>query len=576
MTRNHRLQTGFWVAILFLISRMFDGAAAQETQQPSGNRIGHLLKKNVQISGSTELSGELYGIDGAPRRRPPSLGRIYANPRLQITEYVSMPITLLLSTEGSYLSRDMNIVGLHPTWRWGRAHIGDFSAAFSKYSFSGINVEGGGLELWPSRFRFGAGSGRTHRATTDIHANQRFAQHLYTGKMGVALGNGTFFDFIVLKVKDDKNSLKPENYRYAIPDTLENEADTLWIDKPYNAVTPQENLLAGVAGRIDLMQNRLSVDFEGIGSAFTRDINLNPIDMDSLDAPKLLKGLIGSIYEPRTSTNIDFASNLGIHLRLDKLNFVAGYTYIGPGYVSLGIPSTVNDRREFLVNTTFKLNQNILQFGWNRKSNNVLDQKLSSNVRNQYRIGLNRNMKKLRSSFDVNFLSMNTISNLDTLELEYSNFIFNMHQALAFDRSSMIRQVGIRYTYQTSHKNASGTTSRSNYHTLSLTGTMRASEQLTINGSAGYSFRRSEAKGFYSTQVYSLRTNFFTLNKKLSSSFLISSSMVRDMNVYRAGLDIAYQLTERNAIKTNLSYTAYDGKQSFREMRTGLSLSHRL
>ncbi|MBN1892996.1 hypothetical protein JW906_00800 [bacterium] len=574
--KNRRAQKAvfqiLWAVLFVATGRI----AGQEPGNPEDRRIEKFLFKQIQISGSSEMVGELYNIQGAERRRPPSMGRISANALIQATRQFSMPVTVLWSTEGSYLSRDMNLIGFHPTWAWGRAHLGDFSSPLSEFTFSGVNVEGGGLEFWPGRLRFAVGGGRTHRAVTDIQANERFAQYLAAGKVGYEHRNGSFLDLIILKAKDDIHSLQPRSdYRYLIPDTLENEADTLWIDRPYYSVLPQENLLTGLAGMIRLFRNSMELHFEGTGSAFTRDITLYPIHLDSLDAPEFLRDLIGSVYKPRSGSLLDFAGTVGFDLRLDKFKISSGYTYIGPGYVSLGIPSTINDRQEWKAATSFQIRKNRFSLSWDRKSNNVLSQKLATDTRNQFRIVLNRNLNRLRSSFDLNILSMNAAAAADSLEWTYSNVVFNTNQALAFGPSSMIRQVGVRYTFQTSDKNATGSRAVSSYHTASLTGSIRPAESLLLNGSAGCSFRRSASQGYYVTQVYSLRCVFHALEKKWSSSLLIQSSMVRDMNVYRAGLDSAYKLTAKDAVKLDISHAAFEGSRTFRETRASVNISHR-
>jgi len=338
------------VCILFMMT----GYARGEIKMPAW------LKEQATLTGQAGLYGELYSVNGTGARCPPSTARLSLTPTLTFSRYFSISAELLLSTEGSSARQNMNIMGLHPVWSWGRAHLGDFSDRFSQYTFNGVNVKGAALDLFPGKFRFTVGGGQTRRAVEGTVVNQSYEQRLFTGRVGYGNRQGTHVDLIVLKVRDDPNSITgedPSDIPFVNPDTLENPLDTLWIEPPYNpyAVTPQENLVAGLSARIQMWKNHVTLDLEASGSAFTKDLNSERINLDSLDTSDFFRNLLDGVYTPRRSSAVDYALNSLLDMNFNPVKVSMGYRTIGPGYVSLGMPSTVNDRRELLFSSALRL-----------------------------------------------------------------------------------------------------------------------------------------------------------------------------------------------------------------------------
>jgi hypothetical protein len=564
-----------WTFFLFLWAILYPSS------QPVHARSWYqVLTDPIRIQGQARALGELYGVQGTDRRRPSSASRLYISPTLYYTDYVSVGIDLMLSDEGSSVRQDMNIMSLKPSWKWGRAYIGDFSLPFSRYTFQGMNVKGGGLELFPGWLRFAAGGGQSKRAVEGNVLQQSFDQSLYTGRLGIQFESSSFVDVIVLKARDDPGSRRQpdaELYEPVIVDTLETELDTLWIEPPYNpyATTPQENVLVGITGSLRFLDNRLRIDFEGSGSAFTQNLWAKALPMDSLQVWDPVTSLLESVFQPRRGSNIDYAMRTEFSFRSDDLQVRSGYGRIGPGYQSLGTPSTVNDRQEWMLDTRYRLGQNRLSVHYTRFSDNLSDQKQSTNIRNQFRLGLNRHAQSYRSSYQFNVLKMNSDAPFDSLMWDYTNLVLNTHQSLVFDSNHRIRQIGVRYTFQRSDKNLYHQSTQSRYHTLKLTTMVTLLNRLSFNGSAGLSRRQSSNQGTFTTQVYTARLNHQGFRNRLSTSFFITSSMVRDTDVFRSGVSSTFRLTQHNTLMFRVTYNVFNGTREFSEVRSSLSLSHR-
>lgn len=535
------------------------------------------LKRNVRISGQASTYGELYSASGISGRRPPSTLRLMLTPGLTFSKYFSISTNILLSTEGSSARQNINIMGLHPAWRWGRAHIGDYSDSFSKYTFNGVNVTGAEIDLFPGNLRFTAGGGRTKRAVEGILINESYDQSLLSARIGYGRENGSHLNLIFLKVKDDPASLKKPadwDYDYINPDTLETELDTIWVEPPYNplSVTPQENMVLGFASRLQLFDNRLIWELEGSGSAFTKDITAAAVSIDSIEADEFITAMFSDLFTPRAGSNFDFALNTKLDLQLKRLKINTGYRYIGPGYYSLGIPSTVNDRSEFFLNTGMRLGMNHIRVAWNRLANNLLGQKLETNIRNSLQASISTASEHWRSQVNLRWMGMNNDASADSLAWTYGNLIFSTHQSLILGRTSALRQVGLQYTYQASKRDMRAETSEARYHTLNLTTGFRVGAVLKLNASAGLSHRDSEQQT-YTTKVYSFRLNHAALKNRLVTSLFSTSSMVRDTRMLRTGVTSHFAISGNLRLTFNLSYNNFRGSRDYEELRTSLMVS---
>lgn len=85
--------------------------------------------------------------------------------------------------------------------------------------------------------------------------------------------------------------------------------------------------------------------------------------MDSIEASGPVKALFQKIFTPKAGSNFDYALNAKMGLNLNRIKLDIGYRHIGPGHVSLGIPSTVSDRQEWLSNSSFKLGIHRIRLG---------------------------------------------------------------------------------------------------------------------------------------------------------------------------------------------------------------------
>lgn len=193
--------------VVIFISAFFysDFSNAQENDSTSQS----FVQKNFSISGEVGAYGELYSMEGQPKRRPSSTGRIFFRPTLNLFGVFQIPFEFLLSTEGSSARQNINQFGINPKWEWGSLHAGDFTEDYSQFTLSGIKIRGGGLNLTPGNFRFSTAAGFTQRSVQGGAQDGSFKRFLLAAKLGYGNEQSSFIDFIFLRAKDEIGSASP-------------------------------------------------------------------------------------------------------------------------------------------------------------------------------------------------------------------------------------------------------------------------------------------------------------------------------------------------------------------------------
>ncbi|OQX91141.1 MAG: hypothetical protein B6D58_08835 [candidate division Zixibacteria bacterium 4484_95] len=354
-----------------------------------------------KITGDLGTYGEYYSVSGREARRPSTTGRIFLRPTLTLFGSFSASLNIIYSTEGSSAKQHINQFAVHPQWSWGTLHIGDFSHKLSKYTLSGVSIRGAGIDINAGIFRFQAVGGQTKRKVVAGAYNSVYSQNLYGAKIGIGREESSFFDINVVKVKDNVGSLPLDIFQV---DSLEVDTttspDTSSIDSiPEYGVTPQENLVVGANTVLKLFGRSLIFRGELAGSAYTR--NLYSSSEASEDIPSFVK----KVYTPRISSNFDYAYAAELNFSQRIFNARGAYTYIGPGYTSLGLSSNMNDKQTIEGGLGFRLFENrvSLQGTFNAQNDNVASQKTNTTKRSTY--GLNATIRPL-NQISIGFNAM--------------------------------------------------------------------------------------------------------------------------------------------------------------------------
>jgi len=412
-----------WMSVLFVSWLMAQSVDTTSVESKSGNWAKNMVKKYYSFSGNFGAYGEVFHTTARYKRRPASTARSSLNMTFGFWK-IQMPVEMVLSTEEVTFRQSFNRLGLNPRIGFVTFHVGDFAGKISQFTVSGISIRGGGIEVDPKWVHFIALYGRTQRAVNDPRAmTYAYKRMLMAAKLGFGLRNKSFLEINFVKAADDKNSLD-------IP-----------VDS--SKVFPQENLALGLNGQIALFQNRLR--FRGEGAASVHTLNT----FGEKYRPEGMPAWIDKYYSIRITSRIDYAYRGDLTVNTNRVRARAGYQYIGPGYISLGLPYSLNDREKYngYLNAQIVPRRVSFRGNFNYSHDNLNNQKVKTLKHLNYMAGL---MLKPVQSLMLNFTySKNKLvneTNLDSL-IYWENNVEK--KRLLFDTYNGRYMINAAYSFKT-------------------------------------------------------------------------------------------------------------------------------
>jgi len=569
-----------FAGLLYIFMMFSNVCLFAQSNQTSNNDEQNIIKKNVRISGNIGTYGELYGISGREGRRPNSTGRLFFTPTITFLNELSLNFNVLLSTEGVSARQNISQIGLDPSWKWGSAHVGDFSETFSKYTLSGITIRGGGLNLKPAdgAVRLSVVGGRSQRAVDGGANNKSFERSVWGGMLGVGKPSGSFLDVMVVKIEDDIGSLQPDSL-LSSPDSLLADTAMIGTGPPVNpfAVTPQENLVGGVKWRLNVIPRTLSWESEVSGSVFTRDLRSEKVDIEEVGAPSFADNL----FTPRFSSSVDFIVDTKLNLNLSNFNLSSAYKWIGPGYTSLGTSYLINDQQEFSSNASFRISQTSFSLNVARINDNLLDQKRFTSVQNRFGGTVStRFSRNWNSSYTANIITRGNDSNSDTTRADFSNLLLSTNQNFVISNETGFQSFSINYSFQTANTE-SGVQfeNRAKTHTINSQTQYKFMENLNSTVSFGLVNSQPNDSVSITTQTYSFGTRHQVFENKLSNNLSVSTSFREDVVSIRTRLTSSFRLTGKDQMSLSLSFRNFfdqnDSANDFNEFVGSIRVTHR-
>ena len=279
--------------------------------------------------------------------------------------------------------------------------LGETYPNYSKYTLNGTKVTGADFEFNPGLFYIAASGLKNLSAIPYTN----FQRKLLAGKIGIGGKEKSHFHFTIMKAWDNENSLSASQIT--------------------NNITPHENVLVGIDGKLKLLNDKLIFEGEAVGSMLTRDVT-SP-DLVSEDFPGFLK----TILDPKISSSFDFMYTLKASYDIEKLQtkLTGEYLLVGPGFTSLGAPNVRKDNKGF----KFKIEQNFLekliQFSAfiQRDENNVAPMNPYTSTYAKYGVNLKLNFKDLPYIIlDFRPNSVYNDANVDSLKIDNSTSVISL------------------------------------------------------------------------------------------------------------------------------------------------------
>jgi len=336
---------------------------------------------------------------------------------------------------------------------------------------------------------------------------------LYGGRIGVGRSGGSYIDFIFLKAKDDPNSIEPPvtEIRY--------DGDTL-VDS-LETVLPQENVVAGIKGGLSLAKGAVKIGGELSANALTRDLRSMPMSVPNYPE------WANIIMEPKLSTSVDFAANVGVDISFSSTSFSGSYKYVGPGYNSLGSPYLTSDIQGFSLSASQGLwnNQVSLNASFDKAQDNLLGLKSATTTTlvASFNIFIAVGMLPY-ISFGYNSYSLHNDDPNDSLRVDNITQSYTANTGTSFNLMGMEHSLNLSYSLQRYRDRSPFAWLSSNYDLSMWMFSFNTNFKipLSLSWSFGLSQNRSEAGDYEDIYSGNVSLSYRMFGDKLSNSLDIN------------------------------------------------------
>ncbi len=527
------------------------GLLAQTTPQSA---VSALQGEAISFTGELGSYGEVYSMSGRDARRPSSSARAYLRPTLSFYNSLSISANILFSTEGNSQSarRQMNQInqfGVQPRWKWGYINAGDFSESYTQYTLNGLAIRGGGFSINPGLLRLAATGGITRRLGATSTEGE-FDREVYGGRIGVGREAGSFFDILLISVRDIPSKFKPVE-----PDTIiPRDSTQIGTELPYSE-SPQENLVVGVAGALRLFNGAFTLKSEAAGSAHTRDMNSPELENDEIP------GFIRKLFTPRLSSSADFAYSTNLQMRLESLSLKAGYRYVGPGYVSLGVASLNSDVREISWGADLRRQQWSTSVAVARQNDNLLHSKLHTTVRYTYTGNLTARVTRLwHWSLMGNILTLRNHAVSDSALVSFSTITLGANQQMMLDGRTFIKTVGLNYLFtRAADDNIFRTGNKLQSHTVSVNSNMAVARNIWIVPMVSIVSSRQGENTRQTFETYSITPQWRTMRNRLFLSAGVGLTRSTSSTSLQTDITANYRLSAKASLQASVRRIGFNG-----------------
>jgi hypothetical protein len=382
-------------------------------------------QRKVRVRGSLAARAAAYDVTGIAPRYDPFTGAVSGAPVLYIGNW-QISSQILLGNLGRSFGQNFNKLGISPQYKWLTLHAGHQNIRFSEYSLAGRTFLGGGIELNPGKFRFGAVYGQFQNAVEEfidtlffkpaVIAYERWG---YAVKLGVG-SSENFVDLVFFKAKDDSLSISTPNRNFR--------------------TSPEENAVISLVSQ-QRIAKRLFFDIEAALSAYTRNTQSSESDLED----NFWTAALRSVIVPRFATEYHYAGHAGLRYQGKLFRMEMRYQRIDTDFRSMGAFFLLNDVERITVTPDFvsKDNKFRLRASVGYQRNNVAGMRANSTFR---KIGMINGSYQFAKNLQFNITYNN-------FQIEQQRERDLLEDSLLLLQNTASLTAGFRYTIQTPSSN---------------------------------------------------------------------------------------------------------------------------
>lgn len=493
-----------------------------------------------RISGALSLQAQHFHTT-APRvaGRPDATGFLYFTPTVSVYG-IQFPFSVYLTTSEATFRQPFNEYGVSPRYKWITAHLGYRSVQYSSYSLAfqrwlgaGVDVRGDWLRVSAMYGRFQAAAGEdTARGAAGIYRRMGYAAKIGFGS------DRNFVDMNILRAWDDSTSIARTTGR-----------------------TPPaaENTVLALAGRVQLVDNALSLEGELAASAYTRDLSAKEEDVPDVPA------IFGALMPVRLSTHANIALRSALSYVIKTFRIALRYERVEPDFQSMGVGYVSGDREDITIAPQATLFRTLrLSASLGLRRNNLMGDRLATT-------------RRVISSFGTSWQATQDLG----LDLRYANYAstssdgrVRVTDTTRVENVSQMITVSPRYMFGTAdaRQTLSLMLMHQSYDDRNLiTGALNNNRGTTVTLSYGGTVGETALTGSltsatttaasYDNNTWSIsgsgtRTYFEgALSVQLSLSYSIVSAQTGHDGQFLPGLTGSYRLSDLDAFTFSTNYS---------------------
>lgn len=370
--------------------------------------------------------------------------------------------------------------------------IGRTYPEYTEFTVKEIPSNGINIEINPGIFYLAFAAGNNTEGFDDVS----FSRSLLFARIGLGKKEYTHFYLTALKMKDD-------------PHSIQVSADNLFL-------TPQENVVIGSEGKLNLFKKIIEIEGEVTASGFTR----NSTDAEVINPS--IPGFINKIFKPKISTSFDYAwkGNLIFKNVPSATYFALGIKRVGPGFISLGSPNLKQDQIQYDINLDQKFvdNKIAMKIFYRVYNDNLIDWKQYTTTTKSYGINLGLYFPNI-PFFQINYSPYLQKDNNEIVEEKIENgiYLFSLTTGYSYIFSFITASTTLSFTgeWQSSK--------------IGITESRTSNKSYMLNQNVSFEFPLSLNLSFSTTQsrMYETTTNIidFDLNGSYQIYKMISTSL---------------------------------------------------
>lgn len=313
------------------------------------------------------------------------------------------------------------------------------------------------------------------------------------GRIGIGKKDGSHFILSLMNIRDDEYSI--------IPDTNAN-----------STLKPKENWVMGLDGKLNLLNNMISLHGEGVVSMLTRDVR-DP-ELTDNGIPKFIQ----DVFKPKGSSSADYMYSFKATYDNDKSNtkIIASMKMLGPGFYTLGNPSLRNDKLQFegKVEQQFMERQISLSAGVRNLKDNLLETKTATTTTNSVNLSIGLSFRKY-PTFKViiaPFSQKNdkSITSTDSSKMDIKTMLISAISGYSYKYNGMNMSTFAMYSFN----NSNTLFGRDDYsiNSVQLTQSLTFKIPLTIQGTFGFTNQSFKSLGDSRLLNFILNSNYTLLD----------------------------------------------------------------